>query len=86
MRSMKRSSCESGSGQVPARSSGFCVATTKNGASSLCVTPSTVACSSAIASSSALCVRGIARLISSASSNWVNSGPGWNWKRFASRS
>src|SRR5690606_6736403 len=41
------------------------------------VTPSTLTCCSAMASSSALCVRGGARLISSASSSWVNTGPGW---------
>ena len=43
-----------------------------------CVAPSTVTWCSAIASSSALCVRGGARLISSASSTWANTGPGWN--------
>ena len=30
-RSRKRSSCDSGSGKVPAKSCGFCVAMTKNG-------------------------------------------------------
>ena len=40
--------------------------------------PSTVICRSAIASSSALWVRGIARLISSTSRMFVNAGPGWN--------
>ena len=39
------------------------------------VVPATVTCSSAIASSSADCVFGVARLISSASSTWLNSGP-----------
>ena len=68
--------CESGSGKVPARSTGFCVAMTKNGCGSVWQTPSTVTWCSAIASSSALCVRGGARLISSASSTWANTGPG----------
>jgi hypothetical protein len=61
---------------VPDRSTGFCVAITKNGSGSAWVAPSIVTCCSAIASSSALCVRGGARLISSAST-WVNTGPGW---------
>ena len=34
-----------------------------------------------MASSSALCVLGVARLISSASTSCANSGPGWNSKR-----
>ena len=37
-------------------------------------------CCSSIASSSALCVFGPARLISSASSTWANTGPGWKTK------
>ena len=40
--------------------------------------PSTVIWRSAIASSSALCVFGIARLISSTSRMFVKTGPGWN--------
>src|SRR5690606_12671763 len=50
---------------------------TKKGWGRAWVTPSTVTCCSAIASSRALWVRGGARLISSASSSWVNTGPGW---------
>ena len=34
IRTMKRSSCDSGSGKVPAKSCGFCVAMTKNGSGS----------------------------------------------------
>ena len=56
---------------------------TKNGSGSACVVPSTVTWCSAIASSSALCVRGGARLISSASSTCAKIGPGWNSKRRA---
>ena len=50
---------------------------TKNGAGSARVSFSTVTWCSSIASSSALCVFGPARLISSASSTWANTGPGW---------
>ena len=39
---MKRSSCASGSGNVPSYSIGFWVARTMNGRGSACVTPSTV--------------------------------------------
>ncbi len=42
--------------------------------------PSTVTCSSSITSSSADCVFGEARLISSASTMWWKIGPGWNSK------
>ena len=73
---IKRSSCPSGSGYVPRNSSGFWVAITKNGSGKLRVSPSTVTWPSAIASSSALCVRGEARLISSASKIVVKTGPG----------
>ena len=72
----KRSSWLSGSGKVPWCSKGFCVAMTMNGCASAYVSPSTVTCSSAIASSRADCVFGDARLISSPSSSWVNTGPG----------
>ena len=44
------------------------------------VSPSMVTWRSSIASSSADCVRGLARLISSASTNWASSGPGRNSK------
>ena len=50
---------------------------TKNGCGSEWLVPSTVTWCSAIASSKALCVRGGARLISSASSICVNTGPAW---------
>ena len=75
---MKRSSCASGSGYVPSYSIGFCVATTKNGRSSGYVSPSIVTCVSCIASSSADCVFGEARLISSTRRTFANTGPGRN--------
>ncbi len=74
-RMRKRSSCASGSGNVPSYSTGFAVASTWNGASSANVWPSTVIWRSCIASSSAAWVFGGVRLISSASSRPVNSGP-----------
>ena len=74
----KRSSCASGRGYVPSISSGFCVASTKNGGSSWCRSRATETCCSCIASSSADCVLGVARLISSASSRLAKTGPGWN--------
>ncbi len=74
-RSMNRSSCASGSGNVPAVSIGFCVAMTKNGSSSFRVVPSTVTCRSCMHSRSPDCVRGVARLISSASRIFVKTGP-----------
>ena len=75
-RSAKRSSCASGSGNVPSCSIGFSVARTRNGDGSGRVTPSTVTCRSAIASSSADCVLGIARLISSTSTTFAKIGAG----------
>src|SRR5256885_5247760 len=78
--STKRSSCDSGSGYVPWNSAGFCVATTKNGRSSVRVVPSTVTWPSPIASSSADCVRGVARLTSSASTILAKIGPATNSK------
>ena len=45
------------------------------------VTPSTVTCCSAIASSSADCVFGVARLISSTSTTFAKTGPGRNSNR-----
>ena len=66
--SAKRSSCASGSGYVPTYPVGFCVAITIKGSGISYVTPSTVTLLSSIASSSADCVLGEARLISSASS------------------
>ena len=76
IRSRKRSSCASGSGYVPSYSIGFCVAITRNGGSSGCVTPSIVTWRSCIASRSAACVFGGARLISSARRRLVKIGPG----------
>jgi hypothetical protein len=57
---------------------GFCVATTMNGASSTYVVPSTVTWRSSMASSSADCVLGDARLISSPTTRWANTAPGRN--------
>src|SRR5262249_5284240 len=74
----ERASCGSGSGYVPSYSIGFCVATTTNGSGSGRATPSTLTWRSCIASSSAACVLGGVRLISSASRRLVNTGPGRN--------
>ena len=49
---------------------------TKKGSGSLRVSPSAVTWCSSIASSSALCVLGVARLISSARMTWAKIGPG----------
>ncbi len=65
---------------MPSCSIGFSVAITRNGCGSGRVTPSTVTCRSAIASSSADCVFGIARLISSTSRTFAKTGPGRNSK------
>ena len=67
-------------GKVPSYSMGFCVASTRNGAGSGRVMPSAVTCRSCMASSSAAWVRGVARLISSASRMLTNTGPGRNSK------
>ena len=80
MRRRKRSSCASGSGYVPSYSIGFWVASTRNGRTSGRVTPSVVTWRSCIASSSAACVFGGARLISSARRRWVKIGPARNSK------
>ena len=77
-RSRNRSTCASGSGKVPLSSTGFCVASIMNGLGRGCVTPSTVTPRSSIASRKADCVRGVARLISSARTMLANSGPGRN--------
>ena len=71
----KRSSWDSGSMKVPIWVEGFCVAMTKKGTGSVCGVPSQVTLPSSMASSSADCVFGVARLISSASSTWVKTGP-----------
>ena len=57
---------------------GFCVAMTKNGCGSLRRLPSTVTWLSLITSSSADCVRGDVRLISSASTTLAKTGPSRN--------
>src|SRR3990172_3242851 len=75
---MKRSSCASGSANVPSYSMGFWVAMTRNGSGIRWVTPSMVACRSSMHSRSADCVLGVARLISSASTIWAMIGPGLN--------
>ena len=80
MRIRKRSSCDSGKGYVPWCSMGFCVASTRKGFGSGCVWLSTVICASFIASSSADCVFGVVRLISSATMMFANTGPGLNSK------
>ncbi len=72
---MKRSTCASGSGYVPSCSIGFCVAKTRNGVGSAHVSSPIVTCRSCIASRSADCTFAGARLISSASSRFVKTGP-----------
>ena len=59
---------------------------TKKGSGSLRVVPSIETWRSSIASSSALCVFGGARLISSASTTELKTAPGWNRKPLASAS
>ena len=54
---------------------GFCVASTRNGSSRGNVAPPMVTCFSCIASSSADCTFGGARLTSSASTTWAKMGP-----------
>ncbi|WIB37206.1 hypothetical protein [Curtobacterium sp. MCJR17_043] len=61
-------------------STGFCVATIMNGDSSGRVTPSTVTCDSAMASSRADWVFGLVRLISSPMTTFAKTGPGENRK------
>jgi hypothetical protein len=53
---------------------------TMNGGSRTYVTPSTVTCRSSMHSSSADCVLGDARLISSPTTTFANTGPGLNSK------
>ena len=72
---MKRSTCASGSGYVPSDSIGFCVASTRNGAGTRCVSWPIVTWRSCITSSSADCTFAGARLISSASRKLQNTGP-----------
>jgi hypothetical protein len=61
---------------VPSYSTGFWVATTTNGSGSARATPSTDTWRSSIASSNEAWVFGGVRLISSAISRLVNTGPG----------
>src|SRR5512133_3056257 len=82
IRIVKRSSCASGSGYVPSYSIGFCVAITMNGRASSYETPSIVTCCSCMHSSSADCVFGEARLISSTSRRLAKTGPGLNSNSF----
>ena len=65
---------------MPACSTGFCVASTRNGTPASRETPSIVTRPSSITSSSADCVLGLARLISSASTMLAKMGPAWNSK------
>src|SRR6202035_4768038 len=62
---------------------GFCVASTMNGRGSVCVCASTVTCASFIASSSADCVFGVVRLISSARTMLAKMGPGLKSNRWS---
>ncbi len=62
---------------MPSYSIGLAVASTWNGRGRTKVRPSTVTCPSCIASSRADWVFGGVRLISSASSRPVITGPGW---------
>ena len=72
---MNRSTCASGSEYVPSVSMGFWVARTRNGSGTLNVSRLIVTCRSCITSRSALCTLAGARLISSARSRFVKTGP-----------
>ncbi len=76
-----RSSWASGRGYVPSYSIGFWVASTMNGRSSGWVCPSAVTWCSCIASRSAACVFGGARLISSARRRFAKTGPAGTGRR-----
>ncbi len=65
---------------MPSISIGFCVATTMNGGSRKYVMPSTVTWRSSMHSSSADCVFGEARLISSPTTTLAKTAPGLNSK------
>ncbi len=67
---------------MPSYSIGFWVAMTMNGRASGWVTPSTVTCTSCMHSSRADWVFGDARLISSTSTRFANTGPGLNSNSF----
>ena len=71
----KRSRWASGSRNVPSCSTGFWVAMTKKGSGSWRVSPSMLTWPSSIASRRAAWVFGGARLISSASTTFANTGP-----------
>ena len=85
LRSGSRRRCAAGSGRAAPRAADRCRPARSGSASparrracgSLCVWPAKVTERSCIASSSADWVFGGARLISSASSTWVNTGPCW---------
>ena len=66
---------------MPSISIGFCVAITRNGSSSSWVVVPLVTVRSCMASSSADCVFGVARLISSASTRLAKIGPGLEAQR-----
>ena len=72
---MNRSTCASGRAYVPSVSIGFCVARTRNGSGTLKVSRPIVTWRSCITSRSALWTLAGARLISSARSRFVNTGP-----------
>ena len=72
---MNRSTCASGRAYVPSVSIGFWVARTRNGSGTGCVSRPIVTWRSCMTSSSALWTLAGARLISSASSRFVNTGP-----------
>ena len=82
---MKRSSWASGNGNVPSYSIGFWVAITMNGRARRWVDPSMVTCTSCMHSSNADWVFGLARLISSTSTRFANTGPGRNSNSLACR-
>ena len=72
---MKRSTWASGRAYVPSVSIGFCVASTRNGFGTGCDSWAIVTCRSCMTSRSALWTLAGARLISSASSRFVKTGP-----------
>ena len=72
---MKRSTWASGRGYVPSDSIGFCVAMTRKGCGTRCVSWPIVTWRSCITSSSADCTFAGARLISSASRKLQKTGP-----------
>src|SRR4051812_34238807 len=80
---MKRSTWASGSGYVPSNSTGFWVASTRNGRASSCECTSTVTLRSCMHSSRPDCVLGEARLISSTRITLAKIGPGRNSKRLS---